>query len=312
VACHAEAATPGQPIPLPALATEAVRFEEPLVPTVPTSAAEDDDLLAAIRQLHAASAVDDLSALEGFVAAHPRSGWRLAVLTNLGLAYFHYGYISRALDAYDRAWREGRSATEPHAKALTDRAVGELLRLHAGLAHVDAVMELLDQTAGRGLSGRATEWRDGAKEEVSLLRHNLGIPCGLTSLRNLLLAGGASQERMATIESYQLGPRGMPLSEVGKLATKAGLAHRLILRAPGEPIPVPSIMHWKVRHFSAIVGTRNGRFELADPTFGTAHMWMTRAAIDAEASGYFLVPDSRPTAAWREVSLEDAEQARGR
>jgi len=312
LASHGNAATPGQLITLPALATEAARFEEPLVPTVPTSAAEDDDLLAAIRQYHAAGSVDDLSALEGFVAAHPHSGWRLAVLTNLGLAYFHYGYISRAIDAYNRAWQEGQAATEPHTKALADRAVGELLRLHAGLAHVDAVVALLDQTAGRGLSGRASEWRDGAKEEVSLLRHNLGIPCGLTSLRNLLLARGATPEQMAAIEAYQLGPKGMPLSEVSKLATKAGLVHRLIHREPGEPIPVPSVVNWKVRHFSAIVSTRNGRYELADPTFGLAHLWVTRAAIDAETSGYFLVPDATPTAQWRDVSIEEAESVRGR
>jgi hypothetical protein len=311
-AAAAQAATPGQPIPLPALAIEAARFEEPLVPTVPTSAAEDADLLAAIRQYHAAPAVDDLSALEGFVAGHPQSGWRLAVLTNLGLANFHYGYISRAIDAFDRAWREGQPATEPRAKALADRAVGELLRLHAGLAHVDAVAALLAQTEGRGLSGRASEWRDGAKEELSQLRHDLGIPCGLTSLRNLLLARGAPPAQMARIETYRLGPGGMPLSEVGRLATTAGLPHRLILRRPGEPVPVPSVMHWQVRHFSAIVGARNGRYELADPTFGTAHLWLTQAAIDAEGSGYFLVPDAQPTAAWRDVSLEEAAQVRGR
>lgn len=35
----------------------------------------------------------------------------MALLTDLGLAYYHYGYFSRAIDAWEQAW--GRAVQSP-------------------------------------------------------------------------------------------------------------------------------------------------------------------------------------------------------
>ena len=312
LAVAAHAAVPGRAIELPGLAVDAARFEEPLVPTVETSDAEDAALEAAITRFHAASAPDDFSALEGFLASHPQSGWRLAVLTNLGLSYLHYGYLSRSVEAFDQAWQAGQSATEIHAKALADRAGGELLLMHARLAHTEVLAALLDQMAGRGLSGRASEWRDDATEALRRLRNNAGTACGVTALRNVLLTGGDTPQQVSFLDTYRPGAEGVPLAEIGRLAEKAGLPYRLIHRTAGEPIPVPSVLHWKVKHFSAIVGEHDGRYELMDPTFGTPRMWVTRAAIEAESSGYFLVPGAATGAGWRDVPVAEAEEVRGK
>jgi hypothetical protein len=66
-------------------------FEEPLVPVAPTSREENEALLNAIQAYESRSKVDDLRAFDVFLSAYPHSGWRVAVLTNLGLAYYHYG-----------------------------------------------------------------------------------------------------------------------------------------------------------------------------------------------------------------------------
>jgi len=307
------AATPGVAIAEPGLALEAMRFEEPLVPSRPTSAGEDADLTAAIARYRTASAPDDVSALTTFVASHPQSGWRLAVLTNLGLAYYHNGYFSHAIEAFDAAWQEGKSATELHARALTDRAAGELLRMHARLGHADTLAGLLDQMQGRGLSGKATEWRDGAKEGLWAMRNDPGVAylCGPMALKNLLLAGGATAAQVAFLDDYRSGPHGVTLAEVGRLAAQAKLSYRLIHRAPEEPVPVPAVVHWKVNHFAAIIGEHNGRYELADPTFGERHMWVTRAALDSEASGFYLVPNAQQSSKWRDATADEAAHVYG-
>jgi RHS repeat-associated protein len=307
------AALPGQPIANPELARAALHFEEPLVPSGPTTVEEDADLTAAIARYRATSTADDVSALEGYLAAHPGSGWRLALLTNLGLTYYHNGYFAKATEAFAAAWRIGEPVAELHAKALTDRAAGELLRLHARLGHADDVAALLAQMDGRGMSGQATERRDGAKEALWEMRNNPGVAylCGPMALKNLLLAGGATRAQVSFLDAYRSGPNGVSLAEVGRLATQAKLPFRLVHRTPGQPVPVPSVVHWKVNHFAAILGERGGHYEIADPTFGGPRMWVSRAAIDAEASGFFLVPNATSQSPWRDATADEAARVHG-
>ena len=119
--------------------------------------------------------------------------------------------------------------------------------------------------------------------------------CGPTALKMLMLAQHASPAQVKFLNKVRTGPQGTSLAEVAALAKQAKLALEPVFRKPGEPIPVPSIVHWKVGHFAAIVGLANGRYHLDDPTFGRQGLWVTQAALDAEASGYFLAP-SKPTA----------------
>ena len=308
------AASPALPEPNEAadLSQLALRFEEPLVSEGPTAADEDHDLTLAITAYRAQAAADDLRPLQEFLSGHPQSGWRLALLTNIGLLDYHYGYFARALDAFEQAWAEGRSVTEPHAKALADRAAGELVRMHARLGHVERLAALLDDDRLQTLTGAATELRDGAREGLWLMRNQPAVAflCGPKALENLLLASRAPKAAINLVDRYQTEGRGATLAEVGRLAERAGVSYRLIHRDADSAVPVPSVVHWKV-NFAAIVAERGGRFQIDDPTFGRT-LWVTRSALDAEASGYFLVLG--PAAAdpgWRAVGSEEAEQIRG-
>src|SRR5258708_32900665 len=64
------------------LAALASGFEEPLISTRPTSRSEDEALLHAICSYRAQEVADDFRGFETFPADYPRSGWRVAVLTN--------------------------------------------------------------------------------------------------------------------------------------------------------------------------------------------------------------------------------------
>jgi RHS repeat-associated protein len=310
------AAAPADP-PAPAgldAQLAAAHFAEPLIATGPTTRTEGQALLRAIAAYEGRGSPDDFSTLLGFLRAYPHSGWRVAVLTDLGIDYLHYGYFSRALDAWEAAWREGREATDYRARALVDRAVGELVRLHAQLGHQQQLAALLAEIGDRPVSGPATEALQSGREMLWVMRtdpKHLYL-CGPTALKMLMLAQHATLDQVKFLDKVRASPRGTSLAEVEALARQANLPYLPVLRRPGDAVPVPSIVHWRVGHFAAIVGERNGRFEVRDPTFGRQGMWVTQRALDAEASGYFLAPTSAvQTAGWRQVDAAEAAQIWG-
>jgi RHS repeat-associated protein len=290
-------------------------FAEPLVPTTPTSREDDRALLRAVAGYERRSNPDDFRHLTRYLSAHPHTGWRVALLTNLGLSYLHYGYFSRAIDAWETAWREGRNAAEARAKALVDRAVGELVLLHAELGHAERLALLLEEIGDRPVSGPATEPVQSARETLWLMRNDPRhlFLCGPMALKILMLGQGATLEDVRFLNQYRTGPKGVSLAEVARLAEEARLPYQPIFRKPGQPVPVPSIMHWKVGHFAAIVGEANGRFLVKDPVLGVDGLFVTKAALDAEASGYFLAPAKEEDVAkgWRKVATEDAGRVWG-
>jgi RHS repeat-associated protein len=287
-------------------------FEEPLVRTAPTAPAEDEALHRAIRTYQQQASSDDLGVFEQFLVSYPNTGWRVALLTDLGLSYYHYGYFSRAIESWEQAWKAGRSVRDPRAKALVDRAVGELARMHARLGHADRLEALFSEIGDRPITGAATELVQGAREGLWMMRNEWGTAylCGPMALKNLLLARGATYQQVDFLNAVRSGAHGVSLDEVARLAEKAHLGYRLIFRDASQPVPVPSIVHWKVTHFAAIVEEADGRFHLKDPTFGQ-DLWVSRAALDAESSGYFLAPEDHLIAGWREVPSDEAGQVRG-
>ncbi|HVR87784.1 MAG TPA: cysteine peptidase family C39 domain-containing protein, partial [Planctomycetota bacterium] len=251
--------------------------------------------------------------MEAFLKAFPKSPWRMAVHATLGIAYYQHGYFSRAIDSWEQSWREGKEGTGRQARALVDRAVGELARMHARLGHAERLEALLEELGDRPVTGPATETLTGAREGLWQMRHNPGVAylCGPMALKNVLRACGATPDQLSFLRSYRSGPQGVSLREVSNLAKQAKLAHLLVFREPGQEIPVPSVIHWKVNHFAAVLGRSGDRYRLKDPTFGPEELWITQTALDRESSGYFLLPEKGVCSAWRPVSADEAARVVG-
>ena len=171
-------------------------------------------------------------------------------------------------------------------------------------AATDRVAALFDDVGQRAITGPATEALAGAREGLWQMHNNPGVAflCGPMALKNLLLARGTPADETAFLDAYRSPQGDVTLAEVVRLADRAQLKYRLVKRQPGDPIPIPSIVHWRVSHFAALVGADGDRLHLKDPTFGT-DLWISRDALDAEASGYFLVPrEQTPGKPWQTVS----------
>src|SRR5438128_9472869 len=76
------------PVPKTSEIFRARVFDEPLVPSgeLP-SAAENTQLAGAVMQYLRTGNVEDVSPFEAFLAAHPTSPWRGALLLDLGIVY---------------------------------------------------------------------------------------------------------------------------------------------------------------------------------------------------------------------------------
>jgi RHS repeat-associated protein len=297
-------------------------LEEPLVATGPVTDQESSELDAALQAFHAAPAnagpdadFDDYAKpLLAFVTAHPNSNWNTALYTDLGFGYYHAGYYSRTFDYLDKAWQLGRNATHPFAQRMVDKAVGELAKMHARLGHAPELEALFRDIGKRPIGGAGAQLMQGAHEGLSDFHNYPGIAylCGPKALKNVLIALKADPKQIKVTDDARSGPHGFSLPELAKLADKAKLKYTLIKREAGQKLPVPSVMNLSLHHYAAIVDEQDGKYAVLDPTFaGHGGLLLTQKAIDAETSGYFLVPDSvmkaNPDAGWRTISVNSAE-----
>jgi RHS repeat-associated protein len=295
-------------------------LEEPLVATGAVSTQESKELDGALKVFHDTVAkagpysdYDDYAKpLLAFIAAHPKSNWNSALQLNLGLGYYHAGYFTRAFASFEKSWQLGRNATTPQARLMVDRAVGELAKMHARVGHDKELTAVLKDIGKRPIGGPATELIQGAREGLWTFHHNPGEAylCGPKALKNVLITLKARPEQIKVAEDARSGAHGFSLTQVAALADKAKLKYTLVYRKPGEPIPVPSIINWKVHHYAAIVSAHGGKYQVLDPTFaGSGGEVLTAKAIDQESSGYFLVPaqGAQVKAHWRNVAARGAE-----
>jgi RHS repeat-associated protein len=107
----------------------------------------------------------------------------------------------------------------------------------------------------------------------------------------------------------------MSLQQVAALARQAGMKFQTARREAGASFIVPSVVHYKVEHYAALVERRveDGReyFLVENPLFERM-MWVSRAALEAETSGYFLVPEGRLPDGWRKATHTEAISHWGR
>ncbi|RLA44686.1 MAG: hypothetical protein DRR06_09070 [Gammaproteobacteria bacterium] len=282
-------------------------FDEPLVrqaskPFTPLSIPQNDNSLSAIERLLR------------YLDANRNTPWEASIQLNLGLAYYRNGYFSETFTAFERAWSLSKNENKPVHKALADRAFGELVRMHARLGHADQVDALLATVKNRSFTGRATELVAGAKEASWTMRNNPGIAylCGPKSLYSLLDWQKPGAKGLSTLDDYRSGEKGVNLVQLETLAKQADMNYRLAYRE-GNEIPVPSVIHWKVNHYAAIVEKQGELFHVKDPTFGQ-DLWLTAEAINAQASGYFMVPEILPEndkQVWQPVHMAQAESVYG-
>ncbi len=289
-------------------------FAEPLVPIGPTTPEENAAVARAIMAYLQAGGGENTADLEALLEAHKFSPWRPSLRLNLGIVYRRTGYFIRALRAWEEAWAVASSATDARGKAVADRAVGELVQLHARLGNRERLEQIFSEIEGRDIGGSAGELIAGAKQGLWEMqnRPERSFRCGPLGLDRILASTRAGYKGEDRIFNYDSTATGTSLLEMRGLATELQMGLQPAFRtSTTTAVLIPALVHWKAGHFAALVKEEDGRYLIQDPTFGV-EFWVSRRAFDEETSGYMLVRDGALPRGWRPVPDTEAETIRGK
>src|SRR5260221_2988907 len=291
-------------------------FDDPLVPVNgEPSSAENAALSAALLEYSHRTSTDDFSSLTGFLKTHPRSSCRASLLLNLGLEYYRAAYYSRALEAWAQAWTLSQGATDLRGKALADRAAGELAYLYGRLGRMAELTPLLKSVENRAFSGPATERISSARAGLYQMqeRPEISFRCGPLALQRIKLSVDPDHAGPATRAMYQSAstPQGFSLNQVARLSQEMGLNYQMAFRDKNASFVTPSVIHWKVGHFAAIIRQEGDRYLVQDPTFRN-DVWASATTLENEASGYFLIPPDSLPEGWRDVDVVEGVAISGK
>ena len=289
-------------------------FAEPLIPIGGVASdAENADLRGAVQTFANRSRNEDFQSLTGFLATHPGSRWKASLLLQLGLVHYHTGYFSRAIADWEEAWKLSKSAKEPLPKAVADEAVGELAKMYARLGRYESLETLFKEIEGRDIRGPATEKITGAREGLWLMdnKPENAFRCGPFALGRIRALSNPASAADPLILNSRSTRKGISLDKVQALSLALKMPYQMAKRRPGALIRLPAVVHWKVGHYAALVRSLDGRYLIQDPTFGQ-DIWISPEALDAEASGYFLVPAGPLGKGWSKVGVLEARSVFGK
>ena len=101
--------------------------------------------------------LDDTAALEALAQSKGVGPWRASLLLNLGLVYLRTNRFTRAHEALRGAWDLAKDGGDDASRAVANKAVGELARLHSQFIHAWPLEPLLAEVEGRELEGSSAE-----------------------------------------------------------------------------------------------------------------------------------------------------------
>jgi RHS repeat-associated protein len=289
-------------------------FMEQLVPIGGhTTVGENEALVRAILRFKQLGDDGNTTPFSEFLNQYPHSAWKASLLTNLGILYRRSGHWTEALNSWEEAWRLSKNEKDPNACKIADAAVGYLVEFNSRIGRYDQIKELLSETAGRSMHGAAAQRVARGEQAVSLmLRHpEKCFRCGPMALDRILAMEKPGLPTCEAIFNAKSTLNGISLDQVNALAGKAGMDFQMAKRSVGSTIIVPAVINWKVGHYAAIVKEESGSYLIQDPTFSD-DIWMSKSALDAEASGYFLVPSGPLPAGWRKVGKNEGKLVWGK
>jgi RHS repeat-associated protein len=326
-------------------------FEEPLIPIGgEPSLVENGALAAALLRYAERTSPDDFASLTDFLVQHPKSPWRATLFAGLGFEYYTTAHYSLALEAWSKALAGATEAKDTSGSIILARAAEELALLYARLGRMTELEALLKSTGWQTAPG-ASEKVNLAREALWMMqnRPEVSFRCGPLALQSILrsdqsLLTSAPTNAMMEIFNSASTQEGFSLPQVAELSQKIGLNYQMAFRSGLRPSPdaaspvhidganvgqrpsasdvaaaedgrtpfiIPSVVHWKVGHYAALVRQEGDRYLLEDPTFGNT-VWATRQALEAETSGYFLLPPGKLPQGWRAVDAQEGASVWGK
>lgn len=257
-----------------------------------------------------------IAALEGFIVAHPESRWTPSIRVHLAEHYRNSGRYTLALAHWQAAWLTTKNAPADEAanREIAERAVAGWTRLLGSLGRKNEQGDLFAEAKKLGLDkGAQAPFLQATREglEIMKLKPEISYRCGSFALGQLVKCVQPTNEVWKAIHATDSPEGGFKLSQLVDLAAKYGQEVVAVRREGGDQLVVPSVVHWQLDHYAAILEQRGNFYRVKDPTFG-AEKWLDAEVINAEASGNFLILNGELPAGWRALTKVEADQIHGK
>jgi hypothetical protein len=234
------------------------------------------------------------------------------VLANVGTLQRGLGAFSQALETWDEAWRLTKDDNSSAGRAVADYVLAEWLTVAASFgqtAMVDRRVEELQTREIRGAAGAKARAAFETAQIISLYPDQV-ISSGPESLRVLLEQQGVT-ELPGPLAAFRPAAGGTSLAEIETLADGAGLSMRAARRGDRSDVPVPSVVHWKLGHFSPVLERQGDRYRIVDVALGGT-LWIARDVLLAETSDALLVSSAEGRDRWPDATPAEAATIIGR
>jgi len=286
----------------------AVIFDHQLIPVGEPTDQQNQDLLLALQAFGRRSTRDDFSSLTSFVALHPDNPWTTAVQTQLGQELYRTGRYSSALNHWKQVWDSNKTAPTEEALALAHRSASQLAMMYSRLGRMAELRPLLAELGKRSGRGLLVRELRAATDGLWSMEHRpeVSFRCGPLALDRICFATDRSKAGSLLVENSQSTTNGFSARQVAELSRQLGMDYQVAFRSPGAAVILPAVIHWKVGHYAALIARDGNLIRAEDPTFGNMKIWLSDAALDAEASGYFLVRPGALPPGWRKVGDSEA------
>ena len=277
-------------------------FAAPLVELGIPTPAENADLAGLVTAYARGGRPDRVEPFAMFLERHPDTPWRASLVANLGTLHRQRGFIGRAVAAWRHAWALSKDRAVPRERAVGEYALGEWLDFVATLGVPTALREAIAVAEGATLHGPVAGKLRRARWILSTVERypDRVTSSGVRALDVLLdeQRVGASDDQRAPLAAYRPTAAGMSMATLLGLAREAGLSLQPVVARHRQAPVVPSIAHWTLGHYSAVVAERDGQYLVKDGALG-GERWVPRAVLDEDTSGFVLIPAGDVPAGWR-------------
>ena len=296
--------------------TALAAFAEPIRPLPGNSSTvETAALSSALSSYLSAAESEAVAPLVQFTEDYPQSRWTPGILLNLGAISYNTGYFSKALKYWWDAWEAAKGGKDSVSVSIANQAVAAYAKMCARVGRKDELAPLFQTLGNRKFTGDAAVKLGSAQQGLWTMQNKPGISyrCGPYALANIApIIGGVSADQIRSfLDGVQSPDTGFSLNEVEAMSANLGLNLIIAKREPGAAIILPAVVHWKVGHYGALIRELNGKYLLEDPTFGN-HTWLSAEALDAEASGFFLIPAQTLPSGWSTADATEASAIYGK
>ena len=256
---------------------------------------------------------DDFSATDQFLKQFPKGAWSPALRLQLAEEFYATGWYSRTLRTLEELWAERSLHPTPEAALMFTRIGARLAEVSARVGRREDVERLVAELGKATMHPDDIETLRGVQQGLVTMqtRPEAAFRCGALALERVRVFLNSTNAGHEAVIGSASSKDGMNLFEVAALSEATGMKYRMAFRNPGTTLVMPAVMHLRIGHFVAALRDFRGKVQLDDPT-GWQTTFASKAALDAEASGYFLIPDGPLPDGWRRVDAAEGARVFGR